>query len=143
MKHLTRYIGWGAALAAGLAGCRKADPAPLYEKIAVARRDLVVTASAAGQVQPVLTVDVKSKASGEIMEMKVQTGEDVRPGQLLALIDPRNPRAELEQADANLQVAKAQLDNAKASLARADTLYKAQAITETEHEQAKLQHAQA
>ncbi len=132
-----------AVLALGFGACKKAEPAPLYEKIPVARRDIVVSASAAGTIQPILTVDVKSKASGEIMEMRVETGDEVRPGQLLAKIDPRLPRANLAQAEANLQVAQAQLDNARAQLARADTLFKAQAITETEYENANLAYATA
>ncbi len=132
-----------AALALGLAACHKAQPAPLYEKVPVERRDIVVSASAAGSIQPILTVDVKSKASGEIIEMRVETGDEVRPGQLLAKIDPRTPRANLEQAEASLQVAEAQLANARAQLARADTLFKSQAITETEYESAKLAYAQA
>ena len=131
------------ALAGAFAACKKAEPAPLYEKIAVERRDIVVSASAAGSIQPILTVDVKSKASGEIIEMRVQTGDEVRPGQLLAKIDPRIPQANLEQAQAGLEVADAQLANAKAQLARSDTLFKAQAITETDYESAKLAYAQA
>src|SRR5256886_3814398 len=75
--------------------------------------------------------------------MRVQTGDEVRPGQLLAKIDPRIPQANLEQAQAALEVADAQLANAKAQLARSDTLFKAQAITETDYEAAKLAYAQA
>jgi len=131
------------ALAGGFGACKKAETAPLYEKIAVQRRDIVVSASAAGTIQPILTVDVKSKASGEIIGMPVETGDEVRPGQLLAKIDPRIPQANLEQAQAALEVADAQLANAKAQLARSDTLYKAQAITETDYESAKLAYAQA
>src|SRR5439155_1047386 len=101
------------------------------------------SASAAGSIQPILTVDVKSKAPGEIIEMRVATGDEVRPGQLLAKIDPRIPQANLEQAQAALEVADAQLANAKAQLARSDTLFKAQAITETDYESAKLAYAQA
>jgi len=91
----------------------------------------------------VLTVDVKSKASGEIIGMNVQTGDDVKAGQLLASIDPRIPRNNLAQAQANLAVAQAQLSNAKAQLARSDTLFKAQAITQTEYDTAKLDYANA
>jgi HlyD family secretion protein len=142
---VTRYTlaAVSAALLSGFAACKQAQPAPLYEKIPVERRDIVVSAAAAGSIQPILTVDVKSKASGEIIAMRVATGEEVRPGQLLAKIDPRMPRANLEQAQASLQVAEAQLANAKAQLARSDTLYKSQAITETEYENAKLAYAQA
>jgi len=65
------------ALAGAFAACKKAEPAPLYEKIAVQRRDIVVSASAAGSIQPILTVDVKSKASGQIIEMRVETGDAI------------------------------------------------------------------
>ena len=107
------------------------------------RRNLVVSASASGAIEPVLTVDVKSKASGEIIGMNVQTGDDVKKNQLLASIDPRIPRNNLAQAQANLQVAQAQLSNANAQLARSDTLFKAQAITQTEYDTAKLDYANA
>src|SRR5438093_8921490 len=128
---------------AGVIACGKPQAAPTYEAVPVSRRTLVVSASASGAIEPVLTVDVKSKASGEIIEMNVQTGDDVKAGQLLATIDPRIPRNNLAQADANLAVAQAQLANAQAQLARSDTLYKAQAITETEYETAKLGYANA
>jgi HlyD family secretion protein len=115
----------------------------MYEAVPVSRRTLVVSASASGAIEPVLTVDVKSKASGEIIGMNVQTGDDVKADQLLASIDPRIPRNNLAQAQANLAVAQAQLGNAKAQLARSDTLFKAQAITQTEYDGAKLDHANA
>jgi len=134
----------GAALGVGVAACnQKAPKAPEYEKIPVERRDIAVTASASGAIQPVLTVDVKSKASGEIIAMRVQSGDEVRAGQLLAEVDPRIPRNNLEQAIANLNVARAQLENATTQLARSDTLYTAQAITQTEYESAKLSFATA
>ncbi|HET9383856.1 MAG TPA: efflux RND transporter periplasmic adaptor subunit, partial [Gemmatimonadales bacterium] len=128
---------------AGLAACGKPQAAPMYEAVAVQRRTLVVSASASGAIEPVLTLDVKSKASGEIIGMNVQTGDDVKPDQLLATIDPRIPRNNLAQAEANLEVARAQLANAQAQLARSDTLLKAQAITQTEYDTAKLGYANA
>ena len=130
---------------AGLAGgaCGKPQATPMYEAVPVERRTLVVSASASGAIEPVLTVDVKSKASGEIIGMNVQTGDDVKADQLLASIDPRIPRNNLAQAQANLEVAQAQLANATAQLARSDTLLKAQAITQTEYDTAKLGYANA
>ena len=128
---------------AGLVACGKPAATPMYEAVAVQRRTLVVSASASGAIEPVLTLDVKSKASGEIIGMNVQTGDDVKPDQLLATIDPRIPRNNLAQAEANLEVARAQLANAQAQLARSDTLLKAQAITQTEYDTAKLGYANA
>jgi HlyD family secretion protein len=138
---------WGTAAAtlllAGIAACSKKQATLSYEAVPVERRNLVVSASASGAIEPVLTVDVKSKASGEIIGMNVQTGDDVKQDQLLASIDPRIPRNNLAQAQANLEVAQAQLSNAKAQLARSDTLFKAQAITQTEYDGARLDYANA
>ncbi len=139
----TTIRGGAVVLLAGVIACGKPEAAPMYEAVPVQRRTLIVSASASGAIEPVLTVDVKSKASGEIIGMNVQTGDDVKADQLLASIDPRIPRNNLAQAQANLEVAEAQLANAKAQLSRSDTLYKAQAITEAEYENAKLMYANA
>jgi len=132
-----------AALLVGLAGCKQAESAPLYEKIAVVRRDVVVTAAAEGVIEPILKFSVKSKAWGQILAMPVQTGDEVQKGQLLAKIDPRLPQNNLAQAQAALDKAQAQLANATAQLKRSDTLYNSQAIAETDHDAAKLAYATA
>ena len=132
-----------ALLAGGLAACKKATPAPVFEKVPVERRDIIVAASAAGAIQPILTIDVKSQASGAITAMRVQTGDDVKPGQILALIDPRLPKSALDQAEASLAVARAQLQTATTQMAREDTLLKAQVVTQQEWETTRVSFAQA
>jgi HlyD family secretion protein len=112
-----------------------------YSVATVTRRDIVVSASAAGVVEPVMTVDVKSKASGEIVEVLVEEGETVRAGQLLVRVDPRIPLNAVVQAEADSAVALAELENAEAQLRRAETLWASQAITELEFESAKLARA--
>ena len=139
---MKRYL-LAATAALTMVACHKDAPAPMYEMVPVQRRDIVVTASAAGTIQPILTVQVKSQASGAITEMRVQTGDDVRPGQLLALIDPRLPKSGLDQAKATLEVAKAQFQNAQTQLARTDTLLKTQAVTQTDYDNARLAFTQA
>ena len=121
-----------------LVACANQPEPSLYEKVPVDRRDIVVSASAAGVLEPVRVVDVKSKASGEIIELDVETGDDVRTGQLLAVIDPRLPKNTLAQAEADLQVAQAQLEVSQTKLARADTLLKSSSITDADHEDARL-----
>src|SRR5439155_25227305 len=126
-----------------LASCRKAEQALPYQKIPVARRDIVVTATASGVIQPILTLSVKSKASGEILAMPVQTGDEVKKGQLLARVDPRIPQNNLTQAAANLAGAKAQLDNATAQLKRSEALFQSQSITQAGYDSAQLASATA
>jgi HlyD family secretion protein len=123
--------------------CAEEEAAPMYQAVAVVRRDIVVSASAAGQIEPVTTVEVKSKASGEIRQVNVETGDAVTAGQLLVKVDPRVPSNALRQAEVDLDVAKAQLTNAESQLRRSEELHKTQSITETEWEQAALSAANA
>ncbi len=117
--------------------------APVYQIVPVRARDIVVSASAAGAVEPITTVEVKSKASGEIFEIKVETGDVVAAGQLLVRVDPRVPQATLRQAEADLRLAEAQLENAQSKLRRAEELHKTQSITDQEYEDSRLAVASA
>ena len=67
-----RRLAAVATLLVAIASCRKATPAPAYETVPVARRDIIVSATASGVIQPILTLSVKSKASGEIIAMPVR-----------------------------------------------------------------------
>jgi HlyD family secretion protein len=132
-----------AALLALAAACSKKVPPPVYEAIPVSRRDIVVSASASGAVEPITTIDVKSKASGEVLAVYVDTGDSVKTGQHLVKIDPRTPSNALQQAQANLEVAQAQVSNAQAQLTRAVQLHKTAAISDQDYETAVLADATA
>ena len=76
----------------------------LYQSAPVERRNITVAVEAAGIIEPVTTVEVKSKASGEILELPVDTGDYVQAGTLLARIDRRVLNNSLQQAKASLEV---------------------------------------
>jgi membrane fusion protein (multidrug efflux system) len=61
---------------------------------------------------------VVPRVAGFIKEVLVEDNQQVKAGQLLALIDDRDLRASAEAADAQTLVARAQLQNAKATLER-------------------------
>jgi HlyD family secretion protein len=126
-----------------LAGCKKEAPQVVYRAVPVEQRDIVVSAQATGAIQPDTTVEVKSKASGEVLQLNAETGQLVKRGAPLVRIDPRNARNTLAQAQADLDVAQAKLANATSQKRRADELFKSQSITEQEHEQALLDYADA
>ena len=126
-----------------LAGCKKKQEQVVYQAVPVERRDIVVSALASGTIQPDTVVEVKSKASGEILNIKVETGQDVERGQLMVEVDQRIPRNDLAQAQADLEVARAQLANAESKKRRADELFQSRSITQEEHEQAALDFATA
>ena len=136
-------LGIALVAVAGL-GCKKKEaPRVVYQSVPIERRDIVVSARANGTILPDTVVEVKSKASGEILDMKVETGSLVTRGQLLVRVDQRGPRNTVNQAEANLDVAKARLQNADAQRRRSDELFKSQSITEQEHEAAVLALANA
>ena len=139
-----KFIIAGAAVAALLsAGCVREESAPPRRIATIGVRDIVVTATAAGSVAPVATVEVKSQASGEIVEVLVDDGSVVKRGQLLARVDPRIPRNAVAQAVADSAVAAAALQNADARMRRADLLFAAHAMTQEELEVTRLDRAQA
>src|SRR3970282_314080 len=96
--------------------------APRLQTEAVTRGDLTLLAEATGAVEPVRSVEVKSKASGEILKLYVDVGDVVEPGALLAEIDPRDVRNRYEQAEADLEVARARLSPAQAQHQRVSQL---------------------
>lgn len=132
-----------SSLALVATACKEEETGPVYQAVAVAVRDIEVSARAAGAILPDTVVEVKSKASGEILEFSVETGQLVQRGQLLARIDRRIPQNRYEQAQAQFEVAQARLRNAEAQNRRARELFEATAITEQEMETAALELANA
>ena len=73
-----------------LAACAEGQStAPIYDSAAVERASISVSVVSSGVVEPLAIVEVKSKASGEVLELFVETGDYVEQGELLVRIDPR------------------------------------------------------
>lgn len=134
-----------SALFLFVAGCGRGEAAaPAQYQIAeVERRNLEITAEATGQLEPLRKVEVKSRASGEVVEVMVETGDRVEPGTLLARVDPRDVQNDFEQAQADLDVAQERFAIAEAQLRRSENLLNAGVITEQEHESRNLEFANA
>jgi len=88
----------------------------------VERRDIDVVAEAAGVVEPVRVVEVKSKASGEVLEVGVDTGDRVQEGTLLARIDPRDVQSAYDQAAADQEAARVHVRIAEAEEKRMEKI---------------------
>ncbi len=129
-----------------VAACNGADAveeAPGLTTMPALRDDLRLVAEATGLMEPVRTVEVKSKASGEILRLHVDTGDELEPGALLAEIDPRDVRNDFNQTEADLNVAQARVEISTAQLERSRLLLESGVITEQEHESANLDFANA
>jgi len=131
------------AFVAAAAACKKQEPVLLYEPQPVTRRDIVVSAEANGSIQPIQIVDVKSRASGTILEMRVETGDMVHRGDTLVKVDRRDPTTSYNQAAADLEVAQAQAANAAAQKKRADQMFASGVLSEQDHDNLALADANA
>lgn len=133
-----------AVAAAAAAGCaKKSDTKAEMTFEAVARRDIRVTVEASGTIEPVDLVEVKSKASGQIVRMPVEIGSVVKRGELLVQVDPRDVQNSYDQSEASLRAAEARDEVARRQRRRSDELLAEQVITAAEHEQAVLDEANA
>jgi HlyD family secretion protein len=128
-----------AALLASCGGSESSVPA--YETAVVARGDLQVTVEASGAIEPVADVEVKSKASGEILALNAEIGDTVEAGALLVRIDPRTPRNLVDQAEAELNAARQRERTALTQLARGEKLRENAWISEPELEALELEVA--
>lgn len=111
--------------------------------VAVERRDIVLDATASGTVEPINVVEVKSKSSGQITRMTVETGSLVNPGELLVQLDTRDVQNQYDQAKADLDAAEARLKVTEAQKKRSDELFQQRIITAQEHETSQLDYANA
>ncbi len=84
----------------------------------VERGDLARSVVATGKIEPITKVEIKSKANGIIKELKVDIGDPVAEGQVLAELDRDNLAARLREARAALSGADASLTAAEAELAK-------------------------
>ncbi len=131
------------ALAATLTGCAREAPQQQLDTATVGRRDIVVAVAAAGTIEPLLTVEIKSKASGEVLRAEGQTGQLVQAGTLLVQIDKRSPRNLLAQAEAEREAAVARRGIARAQNERARKLLDSRMINEVDFEKTQLDYANA
>src|SRR5690606_31479017 len=81
--------------------------------------------------------------SGQIIQLPVELGSRVKPGDLLAQIDPRDAQNRYDQAIAAREAAEANLDVTKSQFDRATQLANEGVITAPELESAKLSYANA
>ena len=141
---MMRMRSWGVALLVPLVaacGAGEADEAPSLKTAAVTRGNLMITAEATGNVEPIRAVEVTSKASGEVLRLYVDVGDEVEPGALLAEVDPRDVRNGFDQAEADLEVAQARLEISQAQLRRSEELLQSGVISAQEHESRNLDFA--
>lgn len=113
-----------------------------FQTIKVTKRDLQQNVLATGQLDAVRKVDVGAQVSGQLESLKVEIGDRVKKGQLLAIIDPQQAQNSIREGEATLQQLQAQLQQAQAeqqlasvTLQRNRELAKLQAVSHQDLDQ--------
>jgi membrane fusion protein, multidrug efflux system len=108
----------------------RAAPPQVVKVAKAALGDMPETLSELGTVTPVATVTVLPQLSGYLTEVGYKEGQEVKKGQFLAQIDPRQYEIDLKQAQAALLKDQASLDQGRSDLARYHQLQAQKAIAE-------------
>jgi HlyD family secretion protein len=117
----------------------------------VMNRTIIQTVSSNGKIQPEKDIKISPYISGEVVELYVKEGYQVKKGDLLAKIDPEIYISQFDQSEASVNTQKANLANSKARLAqlkaqyenaklnfdRQDKLFQQNVISKSEYDQAK------
>ena len=134
-----------AIILASAFACNKAPVATVQIQTAtVQRRDIVVQAEATGVIEPITVVEVKSKtASGQVIDMNIEVGTYVRPGDLIVQIDTTDLHTGLLQNLSDRTATQSAYDVAKVVLDRNTALYAQRVITKDVLEQSQNSEASA
>ena len=98
-------------------------PKPIFKTSKVLRGDLSVKISATGIVEPNFKVEVKSKASGEVLSFPFEEGDRVKKGTLLLQLDKSDEQRNVAKARTELSSSSAKLKKAQTSLLLQKTKY--------------------
>jgi HlyD family secretion protein len=122
---------------------KREKPIPVTTETAI-RKTIVQTVSATGKVQPEVEVKISPEVAGEIIELPVEDGMQVKKGDLFLKIKPDSYKALLEQQEAAISAAKATNLQQKAmmmktehDLKRSEDLFDKKLISEQEYNAAQ------
>ncbi len=128
-----------ATLAAMLAGCgragaqqQSAPPPPQVTVAPVEQQEIVEWDEFTGRTEPVESVEVRPRVSGHIQEVRFQSGQLVKKGDVLFAIDNRWHKAEFDRREAEYQQAKVRLENTEREAKRTTQLLANNAISTEE-----------
>lgn len=120
-------------------------PPPKVTVAPVVERQVVEWEEFTGRTEAVEVVEVRPRVSGHIQEVRFQSGQIVKKGDVLFVIDPRWQEAEHAQRNAEYEQAKVRLETAEREARRMEQLLNSKAISteEAEARQSRFSEAKA
>jgi RND family efflux transporter MFP subunit len=137
------------ALSTFLSACGKGGaaqnqmPPPAVTVAPVEQRTITEWDEFTGRTEAVESVDVRPRVSGHIEEVRFQSGQLVKKGDVLFVIDRRFYKADFDQRQAEYIQARARLANAQRDAARAHRLLGSKAISSEEADSTQSQFEEA
>ena len=119
------------------------DVAQYYKKQQTQTQQLELSIEASGIIEAISSVEIKSKASGEILFLGAEVGDFVNKGSVLGQIDQRTPKNILDQSKSDLEAAKVRLSNAESQFERGKELHEKGSISDKDYEDIQENYAQA
>jgi RND family efflux transporter MFP subunit len=108
------------------AKANQSDPQARPAAVALVRRKpLSNTVTLSGEFRPFQEVDVHAKVAGYIRVIRVDVGDRVRSGEVIAVLEVPELQAELQGTDASVRRSKDSVRRAKSDLQRADSVHEA------------------
>jgi membrane fusion protein (multidrug efflux system) len=104
----------------GKASATTTPPPPLVEVVQTEQKDVPIFGEWIGTLDGLVNADVRAQVTGYLQQQGYKEGAFVKKGQLLFQIDPRPFHAALDQAQGQLEQAKAMLANAQAVQVRTE-----------------------
>ena len=117
--------------------------ANFYKKDEVSAKKLFVSIEASGLIEAISSVEIKSKASGEILFLGAEVGDFISKGSMLSQIDQRTPKNILDQSKSDLTASNVRLKNAEAQFNRGKELHEKGSISDKDFEDIQENFAQA
>ena len=142
MKHY-KYIFLSLMIVTACGGGNDSKETQFYKKQETTPQRLEVSIEASGVIEAISSVEIKSKASGEVLFLGAEVGDFVDKGFMLAQIDQRTANNIVDQTESDLEAAKVRLLNAESQYDRGIELHKQSSISDKDFEDIKENYAQA
>ena len=137
------YIFSALLLLAACGGSGDNKETQFYKKQETIPEKLEVSIEASGVIEAISSVEIKSKASGEVLFLGAEVGDFVDKGFMLAQIDQRTANNIVDQTKSDLEAANVRLVNAESQYDRGIELHKQSSISDKDFEDIKENYAQA
>ena len=133
MKNL-KYLLITIILVSACGGGSEDKQTQFYKKEQTTPQKLEVSIDASGVIEAISSVEIKSKASGEVLFLGAEVGDFIDKGFMLAQIDQRTANNIVDQTKSDLEASKVRLLNAESQFERGQELHANASISDKDFE---------